>query len=367
MKKKEKLTEFRLCRQYSDGEIKNEAMNLQNSFKENLVDNQAPRFIDKVGREYIDVPAIILGMQVIHGNGGYEFGAELVTENALWSSINQWNDKPVVIYHTDGSAREIENLVEEKVGFVHSAEVIGAEYDEEVRNPRIKVMLRLDVELLKQHGEDGQLIIDTFDSGNIMEMSTGYWLVEWLFQEGSFRGREFSAIQVEIMPDHLALLPNAVGAYSIQDGGGANRNNKGEPMKDNEIKTFVEETVANLMDEKLKVFPTKEEISEMVGNAIAEKLVSLNDAIKAVDEKVIPLVDNEKKHDEAVDEARVNLIAKVKEKTSSFSDEVLNATPTEVLENMLIENETQAIGRTLEDVKTVEVLGLNTASEKEAE
>lgn len=138
-------------------------------------------------------------------------------------------------------------------------------------------------------------------------------------------------------------------------------------MKDNEIKTLVEEVVVNLMDEKLKVFPTKEEISEMVGNAIAEKIASLNDAIKAVDEKIVPLVDNEKKVEQEEDEKRVNLIAKVKEKNSSFSDEVLNSTPTEILENMLVENETQVIGRTLEEVKTVEVLGLNTASEKEAE
>lgn len=348
---------WRFCNNYNIESNKEDILNLQDAFKVSVKNNQAPRYIDKLNREYIEVPAIILGEQVIHGTGGYEFGAELVTYNALVTSVEQWNDRPVVIYHTEGSATEIENLEQEKVGFIHSAEIIG--YDDNPTNVRIKCMLRLDVALLLTH-DDGQAIIDKFDSGLIMEMSTGYYLKQLIFQEGNFRGRDFLAMQADIIPNHLALLPNAVGAYSVDDGGGANRTNQGEPMKENEVI----ELVGNQLDERLKVIPTDEKISELVGNAVSTELVKINEMLTTLNEIVQPLVDKKKEEVTNTEEKHTDLVAKVKEK-SGLSLEVLNGTPDEALEEML-QNQVQleAIGTPV-IVNTGEVYEPDTNPKKE--
>ena len=359
MDKLDKTQTWRFCNNYSIESNKEDTLNLQDAFKVSLKNNQAPRYIDNVGRENIEVPAIILGEQVIHGSGGYEFGAELVMGNALYSSVDQWNDKPVVIYHTEGSAREIANLEQEKVGFIYNAEIIG--YEDDPTNIRIKCMLRLDVELLLTH-DDGQAIIDKFDSGFIMEMSTGYYLKQLFFQEGTFRGRDYLAMQAEIIPDHLALLPNAVGAYSRDDGGGANRTNQGEPMKDNEKQEIVE-IVGNQIDEKLKVIPTDEKISEMVGNAVTEEMTKINASITTINEAIQPLIDKKKEEVENTDKAHTDLVAKVAEK-SDLDVEVLNVTPDSVLDKMLQNQvELEAIGKPVIENKE-EVYEVNTNPEK---
>ncbi len=331
-----------------------------------LVNNKAPRYIDKAGREFIEVPAIILGNTVIWGNGGYDFGAELISKRALRSNLDQWNDKPVVIFHTDGSARDIENLTEEKVGYIFGAELTG--YEDDPVNVRLRVTMRLDVELLLLH-DDGQLIIDTFDSGEMMEMSTGYFLYDSLYEEGTHNGKEYFGIQLDIMPDHLALLPNAEGAYGFEDGGGANRNNeKGETMKEQEKNDFME-LINSALDEKS--IPTKEEVGEMVGNALKDEVKGLTDTLseiknglEEVKEKKVAddLNENDLKKEE--EEERKNLITKVKEK-KDYSDEILNGTPTEVLKDMLKEDAVPVLGRPLEENTEIKPLGLGQEKEED--
>lgn len=321
---KELKKAWRTCEYYTKDNAKDIGV-----IKNELSKNLAERYVDKAGREFVDVPAVILGQQVLHGAGGYEYGAELVTEKALVHSVNQWNNIPVVIYHTSESARTIENLENEKVGYIYNAEVIG--YDEKPTKIRLKCMLRLDVELLKLH-EEGEMIINTFDSGNVMEMSTGYYVIDWQMQEGSFRGRDYVALQNEIIPDHLALLPNAVGAYSIEDGGGANRENEGESMKDNdrkEVVSLVEETVASkvneILDERLKEVPTTDNISEMVGEVSAK----LEEFIRGFG-----------KNEEAEEEepkANEALVLKVMEK--GFTREEVEALPEKILQHMAKDEE----------------------------
>lgn len=317
---------WRTCEHYKErskdiGVIKNE-----------LSENLAKRNVDKAGREFIDVPAIILGEQVLYGAGGYEFGAELVTEKALSNSVIQWNNIPVVIYHTGESARTIENLENERVGFIYNAEIIG--YDEKPTNVRLKCMLRLDVELLMLH-EEGEDIINTFDAGDIMEMSTGYYVKDWQMQEGSFRGQEYVALQNEIIPDHLALLPNAVGAYSIEDGGGANRENEGESMKDSDEKRVAEliderlEKVNELIDERLKEVPTKDNISDLVGK-VSDKM---DEVLNKLESKEAEEQEKQEEEDVAKNEEREALVEKVMENTG-FASEELDGVPEAMLEKL---------------------------------
>ena len=56
--------------------------------------------------------------------------------------------------------------------------------------------------------------------GEMMEVSTG------LFSEiepkpGVFKGRHYKGVVRNLRPDHLAILPDSIGACSIADGAGA--------------------------------------------------------------------------------------------------------------------------------------------------
>jgi hypothetical protein len=177
-----------------------------------------------------------------------------------------------------------------------------------------------------------------------MEMSTGYYVMDWQWQEGTFRGRDYVAMQNEIIPDHLALLPNAgsslriVGAYSIEDGGGANRENEGEPMKDTDKKE-VAEIFNELFDEKFKVIeerfkevPTTDNISEMVGK-VSEKVDGLVEQLTALNTKE----EQEQEEDVTKNEANEALILKVMEK--GFTREELNGVSEKILEHMAREED----------------------------
>ena len=102
-------------------------------------------------------------------------------------------------------------------------------------------------------------------------------------------------------------------------------------MKDKEIKTLV----SDMLDEKLKGLPTKDEISEMVGNSVKE-------AFTKVEAKIQPIVNKKKEKKEEQDEKYNALLKKTSEKTG-VDVEVLNGTPAEVLDYMLVENDDSAL------------------------
>jgi hypothetical protein len=56
-----------------------------------------------------------------------------------------------------------------------------------------------------------------------LEVSTGLF-TDNIPTMGIFNGREFFGIATNHKPDHLAVLPDQIGACSIADGCGLNRN-----------------------------------------------------------------------------------------------------------------------------------------------
>ena len=60
--------------------------------------------------------------------------------------------------------------------------------------------------------------------GDIIEVSTGYF-ADKLDESGEFEGEEYDGVQINLRPDHLAILPNTIGACSVDDGCGFPRTN----------------------------------------------------------------------------------------------------------------------------------------------
>lgn len=159
------------------------------------------------GREHLIVPTVMLTVGVHNGSRG----ALYYPSEELAKTAARWSGKPVVILHPDGSAGRPDVFERQRVGTIFNASFDGS---------RLKADLWLDVQRLS---DLSPLTLDAIRSGKTVEVSTGLWS-DAEAPGGTFSGKDFAATVYNIQPDHLAILPDRVGACSIRDGCGMLRN-----------------------------------------------------------------------------------------------------------------------------------------------
>jgi hypothetical protein len=164
------------------------------------------------GRPCIVVPCV-LGVEGVW-NGSQ--GSLMYPATELASSANHWNGKPVVVYHPNmntGIAGNPSVFSHQKVGTL-----FNARFDRKSR--ALKAEAWIDPQ--RAAAVDPR-VLEAIRNGEAMEVSTG------LFTEnepvsGAFKGRGYVAVARNHRPDHLALLPDQVGACSVAMGAGLCRN-----------------------------------------------------------------------------------------------------------------------------------------------
>ena len=225
------------------------------------------------------VPAIIIGEAVLLGMG-YDY-EELVSRHMIEMFAQKWNDIPVVVYHTWDSAKELETIEASLVGRVYKPEILENEDD---YNEPIRLLVELHIyeaQLLKQ--KKGKETLDRILRGEMIEVSTGYYMTQFLQQRGKFNDKDFGGIQEDADPDHLAILPDQTGAFSILMGGGLNRMNQEggtQPLITNTEKG------ASMSKFKTRLLANKS-FSEAVVNAMTDGEAELAcNSLEAVDKKV---------------------------------------------------------------------------------
>jgi hypothetical protein len=139
----------------------------------------------------------------------------LVPTQAMALTVSNWIGKPVTINHPPDDD-------EEAVAFLNDdANVIGRIIDSKIVNGKLVHMAEL-----PYPGDTAskKAITAALLGGTIMEVSTGYfaWPED---REGSVQGRSFTQVHHDIAPDHLAILPNGLGACSVAAGCGTLRAN----------------------------------------------------------------------------------------------------------------------------------------------
>jgi len=153
-------------------------------------------------------------------------------------SVPGWNGRPVTAPPSanesghprqDGefvSANEVEFLDRMKVGVIQNAEA-SADLATPTGNESSKG-LRGEVWVnLRRVKEVGDMAVEAarrMAEGEELEVSTGYFHAEQA-TSGRHNGEPYEDEQFDLMPDHLALLPNETGACSWGDGCGAPRAN----------------------------------------------------------------------------------------------------------------------------------------------
>lgn len=159
------------------------------------------------GREYLVAPMAMAAEGVMNGSNGPLFypGEEFAKTPQVW------NHKPIVVYHPEENGRKTsactpDILTSRKVGVIMNTHFDG--------KLRAEAWLELD----RVNKVDAR-IATALESNQIMELSTGLFTDNEL-KSGEFEGKPYDAIARNYRPDHLALLPDQSGAYSVSEGAG---------------------------------------------------------------------------------------------------------------------------------------------------
>lgn len=204
--------------------------NLLQRLTVNLLPNKC-RLETLEGRSHTVVPMIML-LEGVHTGSN---GALLYPGEELSKTPESWNHKPVVVYHPEANGEGISAcnpviINNRKIGLI-----LNSRYD--------KGQLKAEawIEPSRADAVDPR-IMTAITSNQMMELSTGVY-VDYDKTPGQWKNESYTTIARNYRPDHLALLPDRIGACSISDGAGFLRN---EARKGS--KTFMHTAFQKLME-----------------------------------------------------------------------------------------------------------------------
>lgn len=179
------------------------------------------------GHSYLIAPATLLVPGVLNGSQGPLY----YPPDEVGRNVTAWDGMPILVNHpqTPVSARTPEVLNAQGIGTILNARFSGS----------LKADLWFDAERTKAVDPS---VYDALLNGQKIELSTGL-SVENEATEGVHNTPEgpvaYRAIARNYRPDHLAILPNSVGACSLRDGCGVNN----AEMSQDEVRTALDEAV----------------------------------------------------------------------------------------------------------------------------
>lgn len=162
------------------------------------------------GRDYIVRNLRLIVPGVLPGS----MGPLLYNSDVVSRELDAWNGMPLVAYHpkSKGSARTPEVLDKQGLGFAFRASFDGALISEGW----------FDVENVKRVDEGlpaGVKLLPRLEASEPVELSTGLYTVHNA-AKGKHNGRDYIGVIQSMKPDHVAILPDQVGACSLKDGCG---------------------------------------------------------------------------------------------------------------------------------------------------
>ncbi len=159
-------------------------------------------------------PVVMVQEQVLTNN----LGATFLPAEEIQASVEAWNGMPVVIRHPmyrgmPVSARHPDVLNQRGVGRVFNARF-------EAGALKADVFVEL-ARIAEVEGTD--IVVNAAEDGEPAELSTGF---NAMIEEapGTHDGKKYDLVLRGIQPDHLALLPDEIGACSVSDGCGFGAN-----------------------------------------------------------------------------------------------------------------------------------------------
>lgn len=164
------------------------------------------------GRDYLVVPMVMLTEGVHQGS----LGPLYYPKDELSKTPVVWNHKPIVVYHPTMNGEGISACDPTVI----DSRKVGVMMNTRWEGDKLKSEAWLEKERANKVDER---IMSAVDAKEMMELSTGVF-VDVEPEEGEWKGEKYSGIARNYRPDHLALLPDQIGACSIKDGAGFLRN-----------------------------------------------------------------------------------------------------------------------------------------------
>ena len=159
-------------------------------------------------KQYIVAPMAMITEGVHNGSGGPLLYREAECKKAAPS----WNMKPIVVYHPtiNGagiSACDPDVLERQQIGHLMNCRWSGGKLraDAWIEEGRASVI--------------DNRVVEALEDGEMMEVSTGLFTTN-VGDPGEWNGEAYNAEAIDQQPDHMAILPDQVGACSIVDGAG---------------------------------------------------------------------------------------------------------------------------------------------------
>lgn len=179
----------------------------------------------------------------------------LVPEDEIFPTA--WNGVPVTIGHpelADGyTSANSPDIIEQWA--------VGTIFNSKWSEGKLKAEAWIDVERTETLRPG---LIAQIESGDAMDVSTGYFSDDEP-KKGKSNGRSYGAINRNLNPDHLALLPDETGACSWSDGCGIRANQKETPTMSNKLKEAWE-IVSNAL--KLNTKPETKDVDTLVSELV---------------------------------------------------------------------------------------------------
>jgi hypothetical protein len=167
------------------------------------------------GRAHIVVPVVALMEGVIHAINAET--PEFVPFKTLAHQPERWNGQPVVLNHPSRNGIQISA----KEPGVLDAQGLGTVFKTCTRGKKLCLEAWIDPEQASKT-EKGRRLLERVKRNEQIEVSVGAY-VTTLKTAGTHNGKSYKAEWQTIEPDHIAFLPEGVGACSIEMGCGAHR------------------------------------------------------------------------------------------------------------------------------------------------
>lgn len=165
------------------------------------------------GVNYLIAPCVAVVSGVLNG--------EFLPANEIAASVQGWNGVPVPVNHPQRNGE----YVSAQLPDVMAREVIGHVEAARFDVDRLKVDLWIDLDKAAALGGKAAEVVRRLEAEQPMEVSTAYTCVVYPGQ-GVVNGKRYNGVQRGVMPDHIAVLPDEIGACSWRDGCGTPRSNK---------------------------------------------------------------------------------------------------------------------------------------------
>ena len=190
----------------------------------NLVKTAQIRNEKLEGRDYLVVPMVMLVEGVLNGSNGPLF----YPKEELAKVPQVWNHKPVVVYHPTMNGKALSACDPEVIEAYKVGIIMNTSFD----GKRLKSEAWLEPSRLEKIDNR---VLEAVNNKQMMEVSTGLFTENETIS-GNFNGTAYDAIARNFRPDHLAILPDKIGACSIADGAGLLRVNS---QNSNEINSLL--------------------------------------------------------------------------------------------------------------------------------